>query len=89
MPMEASVASVALGRVEDLEAGSSPARATMPPRAPAPTKLPWRSASAARSTPGALPYHQPTTPSTVAFGSRGAICEPHTEVAPSSSLSAG
>ena len=53
----ASSDSEALGSVEDLQPGSSPTTAMAPPVRETPTKLPWRSASAARSRPGALPYH--------------------------------
>ena len=53
----------ALGIVDDLQPGSSPTAAIAPPVRETPTKLPWRSASAARSSPGALPYQRPSTPS--------------------------
>jgi hypothetical protein len=86
---EASIASDALGSVEDLQLGSSPTSAIAPPVREVPQKLAWRMASAARSRPGFLPYHQPTTPSTRASGSVWASWEPHTAVAPSSSLTAG
>ena len=45
------------GCVDDLQPGSSPTTASAPPVRGTPTKLPWRSESAARSSPGALPYH--------------------------------
>ena len=49
--------------VELLALGSSPTNATAPPVRDVPAYTAWRSASAARSTPGALPYQMPTTPS--------------------------
>ncbi len=55
--------SEALGMVDDLQLGSSPTTARAPPVRETPTKLPWRRASAARSSPGALPYHMASTPS--------------------------
>ena len=64
----ASSDSDALGIVEDLQLGSSPTTASAPPVRETPTKLPWRSESAARSRPGALPYHMPSTPSCLAPG---------------------
>ncbi len=51
--------SEALGSVDDLQLGSSPTTARPPPVRETPTKLPWRSASTARSRPGALPYQMP------------------------------
>ena len=51
------------GMVDDLALGSSPTMATTPPSGEAPAKTAWRRASLARSTPGALPYQTPTTPS--------------------------
>ena len=51
------------GIVEDLALGSSPTMATTPPRGAAPANTAWRRASVARSTPGALPYQTPITPS--------------------------
>jgi hypothetical protein len=59
----ASSDSEALGIVDDLQLGSSPTMASPPPVRETPTKLPWRSESAARSSPGALPYHIASTPS--------------------------
>src|SRR5262245_37276306 len=41
IPNDASVDSVADGRVEDLHEGSSPHKATSPPFGCAPEKLPW------------------------------------------------
>ena len=58
-----SVASLELGSVDDLAAGSSPTIAITPPWRDVPAKTPWRIASPARSRPGALPYQTPTTPS--------------------------
>ena len=55
--------SVWWGRVEDLQAWSSPATAKTPPCREAPKALAWRSASMLRSTPGPLPYHKLNTPS--------------------------
>ena len=55
--------SEALGMVEDLLFGSSPLRASTPPVRPTPARLACRKASMVRSTPGALPYHIPSTPS--------------------------
>ena len=77
------------GRVDDLQAWSSPATASAPPHRDVPTALAWRKASTLRSTPGPLPYHMPNTPSN--FGSAcSSICWlPDTEVAASSSLTAG
>ena len=63
MCSEASSGSDALGMVEDLQLGSSPTTARPPPVRDTPTKFPCRSESAARSSPGALPYHRPSTPS--------------------------
>ena len=60
-----------------------------PPFGLAPANTPWRRASPARSSPGALPYQMPRTPSYRASGRPGASCEPITAVAPSSSLTAG
>ena len=39
------------------------ATASTPPFGQVPAKLAWRNASPVRSTPGALPYHMPKTPS--------------------------
>jgi hypothetical protein len=64
-----AISSQELGSVEDLQIGSSPISATAPPRCAVPLTLPWRIASAARSSPGALPYQKPTTPSRVRPGS--------------------
>ena len=44
------------GMLDDLAAGSSPTNATAPPLPSVPTMLACRSASVARSRPGALPY---------------------------------
>ena len=57
------VASLELGSVDDLAAGSSPTTATTPPWRAVPANTAWRMASPARSSPGALPYQTPTTPS--------------------------
>jgi hypothetical protein len=43
--------------------GSSPTSATAPPLAEVPANTAWRSASLARSSPGALPYQMPMMPS--------------------------
>ena len=59
----ASIGSDALGIVEDLQLGSSPTTASAPPVRETPTKFPWRRESAARSSPGAFPYHNASTPS--------------------------
>ena len=72
----ASVASAAEGKVEDLHDGSSPTSASAPPCGWVPAKFAWRSASAARSSPGFLPYQTPVTPSTSGPGNDGASCEP-------------
>src|SRR5829696_2008530 len=81
--------SEALGIVDDLQPGSSPTMASPPPVRETPTKLPCRSESAARSSPGALPYHMASTPSYFAPGSCEASWLPHADVAPSSSLRPG
>ena len=81
--------SEALGIVEDLQPGSSPTTASAPPVRGTPTKLPWRSESAARSRPGALPYHMASTPSYFEPGSWPASWLPQAEVAPSSSFRPG
>ena len=47
-------------------AGSSPTTSSTPPVAEVPQALAWRMASQERSRPGALPYHRPKTPSTLA-----------------------
>jgi hypothetical protein len=46
-------------------------------------------ASLARSRPGALPYHMPSTPSYLPVPITLATCDPHTAVAPSSSFNPG
>ena len=51
------------GNVEDLALGSSPTRAMTPPWRWVPANTAWRMASDARSSPGALPYQTPMTPS--------------------------
>ena len=51
------------GSVEDFDEGSSPATASTPPRGVVPIHVPCLNASAERSTPGALPYQSPKTPS--------------------------
>ncbi len=68
-----SVASDDDGIVDDLHAGSSPTSTTAPPLELDPANTPCRSASPARSSPGALPYQKPTTPSRV--GVRPALGE--------------
>ena len=50
------------GSVEDLAPGSSPTTASTPPVGGHPMWLAWRMASAARSRPGAFPYHMPDHP---------------------------
>src|ERR671918_278299 len=85
----ANMGSEALGIVDDLQLGSSPTTASPPPVRETPTKLPWRRESAARSRPGALPYHMPSTPSYFEPGSLAVSWLPHAEVAPSSSLRPG
>ena len=84
-----SVRSEMHGMVEDLQLGSSPASTSTPPDGWAPHMLPWRSGSPARSTPGALPYQTPTTPSTLRPWPGTSTWLPHTAVAASSSLTAG
>ncbi|HAD26809.1 MAG TPA: hypothetical protein DDW95_12615 [Alphaproteobacteria bacterium] len=59
-----------LGRLEDLAAGSSPTTASTPPFGLVPAKFACRIASPDRSSPGALPYQSPNTPSTRAPGKR-------------------
>src|SRR3954447_26430867 len=78
---EASVASPALGSVDDLQLGSSPTSASTPPVGEVPAKFAWRIASIARSRPGFLPYQTPTTPSYFGSGSPIASCVPYTAVA--------
>ena len=85
----ASAASDTHGRVEDLAAGSSPTRTSAPPRGCEPIRFPCRSASVARSRPGALPYQMPSTPSRVAPGSVQASWLPWTAVAAASSFRPG
>ena len=51
--------------------------------------VPWRIASAARSSPGFLPYQNPTTPSYRRRSSSPISCVPATAVAASSSLTPG
>ena len=82
-------ASDAVGKVEDLATGSSPAIARTPPWGPTPAKLAWRNRSPVRSTPGALPYHMPSTPSYLGLGKAAASWPPKTMVPPSSSFSPG
>ena len=77
------------GTVEDFAFGSSPTRAIAPPCIAAPANTAWRNASAARSTPGALPYQMPTTPSWVASGRAEASWLPMTAVAAYSSFMPG
>ena len=77
------------GRVDDLQAWSSPATSTTPPCREQPAMLPCLKTSPQRSTPGPLPYHSAYTPSVVARASRLTICVPQTAVAASSSLSPG
>ena len=89
MAMSASAPSDAQGRVEDLAAGSSPTRTSAPPRGWEPIRFPCRSASVARSRPGALPYQMPSTPSRVAPGSVQASWLPWIAVAAASSFSPG
>ncbi|PYN68313.1 MAG: hypothetical protein DMD90_04805 [Candidatus Rokuibacteriota bacterium] len=59
-----------MGKVDDLDSGSSPPRARTPPWRPTPAKLPCLKMSPVRSTPGPLPYHMPRTPSYLARGKR-------------------
>lgn len=54
--------------VEDLEAGSSPARARTLPSGAVPAPFAWRSTSPLRSTPGPLPYQMAKTPRCFALG---------------------
>ena len=77
------------GRVEDLAAGSSPTRTSAPPLGWAPIRFPCRSASVARSRPGALPYQMPITPSRAAPGRVQASWLPWTAVAAASSFRPG
>ncbi|HAJ46143.1 MAG TPA: hypothetical protein DCL54_06145 [Alphaproteobacteria bacterium] len=78
-----------LGKVEDLQAWSSPAIASTPPWGMVPAALAWRKTSPVRSTPGALPYQRPKTPSNLAPGCKLACWEPHTAVAAKSSFRPG
>ena len=66
MPASYIATSLAPGSVEDLDAGSSPIAQSTPPFRPAPCRLACRNTSPLRSTPGALPYHMPMTPSCLA-----------------------
>ena len=50
-------------RVEDAAPWSSPTSASTPPWGAVPAELAWRMASIERSSPGALPYQMPNTPS--------------------------
>ena len=63
IPSAANERSLTTGTVDDLEAGSSPTKSSIPPRGLAPYMLACRRASVARSKPGPLPYQTPTTPS--------------------------
>ena len=74
---------------EAAAAGSSPASSTTPPVGLTPYIVMWRSASVARSTPGALPYQTPTTPSCLRRPVGRSVWLPHTDVAAISSLTAG
>ena len=89
MPSSAIATSELLGTVEDLATESSPTMTSTPPPGSAPPRLPCRSASVARSRPGALPYQIPTTPSQVLSAEAEASWEPWTALAPSSSLTEG
>ena len=89
MPSAASDRSLTAGTVDDLEAGSSPTRSSIPPRGLAPYMLACRRASVARSSPGPLPYQTPTTPSCVGVPAGRSAWLPHTEVAASSSFRPG
>ena len=89
MPISAMAISELLGTVEDFAMESSPTRTSTPPVGCAPPRLPCRSASVARSSPGALPYQIPMTPSQVLSADADASWEPWTASAPSSSLTAG
>ncbi len=77
------------GRVEDLQAWSSPASSRTPPCREVPAALPCLKTSPERSTPGPLPYHMAKTPSYFAPGNMLTCCEPQTAVAPRSSLTPG
>ena len=83
------VASLDDGSVDDLAAGSSPTTATTPPCIDVPQNTAWRIASLLRSNPGPLPYQMPTTPSYRASSRVIASWLPITEVAASSSFTAG
>ena len=89
MCMSASAPAVEDGSVELFAAGSSPTIATAPPCIDVPAYTAWRSASVARSTPGALPYQMPTIPSYRQSGCAAAICDPITALAAYSSFIAG
>jgi hypothetical protein len=89
MPASYSATSLEPGRVEDFEAGSSPAATSTPPLVPTPCRLACRKASPERSTPGPLPYHMPMTPSWRRSGARLFCWLPHTAVAARSSLTPG
>ena len=83
------MASLDDGNVDDLAPGSSPTSATTPPCSDVPANTPWRIASLARSSPGALAYHMPITPSYVQSDSVLASWLPITAVAANSSLAPG
>ena len=89
MPISASAVSELLGTVDDLATESSPTRTTAPPAGAAPPRLAWRSASVARSRPGALPYQMPTTPSQVGGATEDASWEPCTALAAELLVDAG
>ena len=75
--------------VDDFDAGSSPATSSTPPLGSTPQTLACLMASPDRSTPGALPYHMPSTPSKRPSKLRFESWLPHTMVAPRSSLRPG
>ena len=89
MRSDTSVPSEELPTVEDLAYGSSPTSITAPPSGDVPVSTAWRMASHARSSPGALPYHMPRTPSRVVSLNPLTSWLPITAAVASSSLSPG
>ena len=85
----ASAVSLADGIVDDFETGSSPASTSTPPLGATPMRLPCLKTSPQRSTPGALPYQMPTTPSRPSRSPSRLCWLPQTAVAASSSFTPG
>src|SRR5258705_12198496 len=89
MPASMKAYSDWCGRVEDLQAWSSPASSSTPPWRLEPAALPCLNTSPERSTPGPLPYHMANTPSAVAPLDRLNWLLAHTAGPPKSSVPPG